>query len=588
MPDYLIAIAIGPIQDFIAAGRRTRDLWFGSKLLSDISRAAAMAVHHARGELIFPDVSALDNEAGIANIILARLGENTPPPERVQERARHDCEGIWKQAASAALERAGDLVRDQLWREQLDNVIEFYAAWVPLHPDDYRGSRLRVMRLLAGRKLVRNFVQWKGHARVPKSSLDGARESVLIDFEDRSKDLPATQARRLRLARGEHLDIVGLTKRLRSLQGFPSVSRIAADTWLRGLPEPNRARLNQLCEGLAQQDLLIRVPGHVFPYEGAAVYKTRHHELARENADLDEEGRELPPAYLPLTHYIEELERDFGIPDPYVACLVADGDKMGAALSGIDDPKLHKLFSKTLAQFAKEAGTIVHANYGSLVYSGGDDVLAFVPVSTAIQCALQLRDKFKEIVVPHAAGSSLSVGVAIGHSMENMEDLLEFAKAAERHAKEGDEKIEGNLKRDALAVHVHPRGGSPVTVRGRWNEGLPSRLNRWTAAYLDGTLSSKSAYDLKRLLADYKISEIERWDDPLFARAFPQDAARLLKRKATAAQTSRDIRALLDKITGWRSAEAVINELIVARRLAIAVRQPSKLKGVGRVLPLAG
>ena len=38
---YLISIAIGPVQDFIASARRSRDLWFGSWLLSELSKTAA-------------------------------------------------------------------------------------------------------------------------------------------------------------------------------------------------------------------------------------------------------------------------------------------------------------------------------------------------------------------------------------------------------------------------------------------------------------------------------------------------------------------------------------------------------------------
>jgi CRISPR-associated protein Cmr2 len=41
MTDYLLALSIGPVQNFIAAARRTRDLWFGSHVLSEISKAAA-------------------------------------------------------------------------------------------------------------------------------------------------------------------------------------------------------------------------------------------------------------------------------------------------------------------------------------------------------------------------------------------------------------------------------------------------------------------------------------------------------------------------------------------------------------------
>ncbi len=56
---YLFLVTIGPVQDFIAASRKTRDLWFGSMLLGKVSRAAAVALENhidkARGDaLIFP------------------------------------------------------------------------------------------------------------------------------------------------------------------------------------------------------------------------------------------------------------------------------------------------------------------------------------------------------------------------------------------------------------------------------------------------------------------------------------------------------------------------------------------------------
>ena len=35
---YLFALSLGPVQEFIAAGRRTADLQFGSKLLVEIAQ----------------------------------------------------------------------------------------------------------------------------------------------------------------------------------------------------------------------------------------------------------------------------------------------------------------------------------------------------------------------------------------------------------------------------------------------------------------------------------------------------------------------------------------------------------------------
>ncbi len=60
MPSFFI-LALGPVQDFIATAKRCRDLWFGSWLLSELSKAAAQAValHPGsnRNALIFPHVA---------------------------------------------------------------------------------------------------------------------------------------------------------------------------------------------------------------------------------------------------------------------------------------------------------------------------------------------------------------------------------------------------------------------------------------------------------------------------------------------------------------------------------------------------
>ena len=111
-----------------------------------------------------------------------------------------------------------------------------------------------------------------------------------------------------------------------------------------------------------------------------------------------------------------------GKPIPYLAVLVADGDKMGAAISRLESPAKHRDFSLALAGFAEEARRITAAHQGVLVYAGGDDVLAFLPVDKCLDCARELHDVFAELL--NAYGSpTLSVGLAIGHFMENLEDL---------------------------------------------------------------------------------------------------------------------------------------------------------------------
>ena len=75
MATYLILVSIGPVQEFIAQARRTRDLWYGSELLSELSRSVARSLADSGAELIFPHSAAARN---VANKILARLEYGVP------------------------------------------------------------------------------------------------------------------------------------------------------------------------------------------------------------------------------------------------------------------------------------------------------------------------------------------------------------------------------------------------------------------------------------------------------------------------------------------------------------------------------
>ena len=140
MSEHLLAMAIGPVQDFIAAARRTRDLWFGSHVLSEISKAAAKTVADQVGleALIFPAPQAADELAphnteaklAVANVILVRLPSGTVPTD-VAKAAKRAAETRWREFADKAKTRAGH-IREAVWHDQVDDVVEFYSAWATL------------------------------------------------------------------------------------------------------------------------------------------------------------------------------------------------------------------------------------------------------------------------------------------------------------------------------------------------------------------------------------------------------------------------------------------------------------------------
>ena len=187
MKEYLLALSIGPVQGFIAAARRTRDLWFGSYILSEVSKAAAKALDDMGAKLIFPapenkNLLAADSELQVTNHIMAKVSEELNP-EKLAKCAKEAARQRWLNFAESTLETVGrEKINLKIWDEQVIDVLELYAAWVPWDSSktSYKKARERLNLVLNGRKALRDFLpasgKWKG---IPKSSLDGARESVL-------------------------------------------------------------------------------------------------------------------------------------------------------------------------------------------------------------------------------------------------------------------------------------------------------------------------------------------------------------------------------------------------------------------------
>jgi CRISPR-associated protein Cmr2 len=548
---HLLAIAVGPVQEFIAAARRTRDLWFGSYLLSEISRAVARDVEGPDRQLIFPASWKPEVAENVANVILAKL--DASDPKEIAAKAKEAARKRWREFAEQAHGEVSSVIREDIWNDQVDDVIEFYAAWV-LHTDpmNYRDDRARVMRLLAGRKYCRDFLPARGRAGVPKSSLDGQRESVLKP----PSEWPSRFRTRLRIRDGEQLDVVGLVKRVAGgTQPYPSVARVAADPWVRG----NHAGLTDVisvCRQLGDQVIRpLTTATHpqfaAFPFEGTAVFTSRHHELEEETEVETDDLR-------PLRDALARLPQ----PEPYLAVLIADGDKIGEALSRLESADEHRAFSLALAGFAGEARQIVNAHNGVLIYGGGDDVLAFVPVDKCLGCARRLHDKFAELLKEYGT-LTLSVGVAIGHFMENLEDLLEHGRSAEKRAKQPD--------RDGLAVHLHKRGGAPIRIRARWIENPDEQIRGYAQLILADAIPSKLPYDLRTLADLYK-----NWPTETATTALRQDVLRMIRDKQPRSgrhHIPRIEEALRTRVTDAANVHRFAEELLVARQIASALQQ---------------
>ena len=208
-------------------------------------------------------------------------------------------------------------------------------------------------------------------------------------------------------------------------------------------------------------------------------------------------------------------------PKKYYAILYMDGDRMGQWLrgtheglarfsdilhpevrqalkndpqwSGILDqkrlitPAVHAAISGALANFSLKLvrWVIEERHAGRVVYAGGDDVLALLPVDDVLSAARELRALFSgeaqikngdlhvtfrdqtctgyiddfdgEPLLTMGPTATASIGVAIAHHMHPLDLTLQAARRAEKAAKE-------TYGRNALAVEVLKRSGEAISV----------------------------------------------------------------------------------------------------------------------------
>jgi len=575
MSGHLLLVTIGPVQEFIAQARRTRDLWYGSHLLSELARAGARALVQEGAELVLPPLEAGDPElepcpgflrgngtapASIANKLLAILPEGRDPGATARA-VRAAVLGFWRDELAAPVkEKCRALLArdvDGVWDEQIESFVEFYASWTPLG-EDYAEARRKLERAVAGRKMLREFAPWKhDRAGAPKSSLDGARVSVLAEV--RSKDV----VKKYRLNPGEQLDAVGLVKRAGGEpEQFVPLVNVALARWIEEAARIAPEELARLRERARELDLSRVNRGDLawtkaFPFDASVLIESRVRPTFK---DLRIERD--PQAF--VRHELRPLYRKIAEPSPYVACLVADGDRMGERLDRLRNPDVHRDFSRKLARFAADVRKIVEQEHrGSLVYAGGDDVLAFLPVVDAVPCADRLRRGFEE-----AVGGTLSVGIGIGHVMEGMGDLLELGRKAERLAK---------TERNALAVILDKRSGGQRQWKASWGVDPAERL-REDAKLVDEKLSTKKIHEIEAVRRRLPEPGGIEGDGAAWQRVLEGEVRRALARNEPASLKIEDVGLDLPGSYG-EAHEAVgrwVDRLSIARAIAEARPRPRR------------
>lgn len=644
----ILVIVVGPVQEFIESARKCRDLWFGSWLLSELARAAALGVCEAEGKpdsevLVFPGAKLDALGQAVANKIVARIqGEPAAVAAaaegKMRERLREVREAAFARVASGHPRRE-ELFKIEPARDQVDGLIEFLWASVEEKAEGYADSLKDAERLLAA---VKNSKHWRqpSWARdgVPKSSLDGVRESVLDESLyaaprglDTSKLRAPPSEERLRRSFGVHgserLCGVGLLKRFgnqwdggaapdmtllkeessvdrRRDEGANhperifSTSHVASGSFRAGLhvlasrrPEKKKSwerfqeKLEQIDKGLEwrlnvvpQKDPVTGwTDGSVF-YEGRLIetleelgYDTKARpggsSGAREDADVVKLARDA------LRDFLRSV-RELGEPIPYYALLLADGDRMGAVIADQKSWNEHQRLSRELENFASATRTIVKKHGGVLIYAGGDDVLAMLPLHTLLECSQELASGFKKAMESWQIRESdgvlrsptLSMGIAVVHHLMPLDEALRLVRKTEKVAKKMRYK-------DALAVVVQKRGGESTEVAGYWGV-LDKNLELLVELHRAEAVSVKTQYELMDLV--WRLGEKGEDISESMRPVVKAEVSRLLARKRAKQgkeELAKKTREKLEELQANSHPARLGRELYVAQLLARAKEQ---------------
>ena len=605
MTQYVLTLSIGPVQEFIASARRSRDLWSGSWLLSEMAKAAAKSLFEAGAQMVFPFVGEatkdrlepcdrMDDNFSVGNKIQVQVDAADDADVRdLVEQAKAAAQSRFETIARQALrelQAPQDLnvtLRNEIWQMQLNDYLEIQAAWARITEKGYSDASQRAASGLAARKATRDFTStgasnaWDERFMLPKSSLDGARETVLLEKANGDADLSDVVRRKLGLSRSEQLDCAGIVKRLGgNSEQFTPVTRVAADAWLQGLPENELSKLCDAYEPLIALNLATRVKGNQdiyadFPFDAQLLYRNRLDAALsdnKNNADASEKLSNLKNALKPIWH-------KYGEPCSYWAMLLADGDRMGELLDRAKTIGEHQAITEALSTFAESVPAKMRDFRAQCVYAGGDDVLGFVALDKAVDCADALRQAFsaclKKVsdVLKAEKTPTLSVGLAICHISTPLGNVRRLAKHAEKVAK-GD-NYSADQQRNGLGITLSVRSGSDSDWRVQWSDeaGLAA-FEKWKKWYREKKISSRIAYDSRDIFMRIDFSPSNDLSSELHQNIRQAEFARMLDkaRDMEGGKLDDEVQEALKRRLNARPDADALNvlatELIIARWLA--------------------
>jgi len=495
----VLVFSLGPVQSFIAEARRAADLFTGSTILSELAKAAAQAI--GTGKLVYP---ASVKDVNVPNVLVACLPAKDAPS--VAQRAQDALRQRWHEIADSAKQKFAELgvvdeTFDAIWNRQLENFWEIYWA-IAEDTSGYPDAYMRARAALDAAKRSRLFAPSEEPGI--KDTLSGQREALHRNGQISYHDVKSfwrhiaqsVGPSRLRPEGRERLDAIGATKRFCDLanKSFPSTSTVAVLDFIRRAQQRALNELHAHCGAVAKllgsYAYQPRASDPDWPFDGDLLFEeTFTPDRLGDSYALAQPDREKLNA---ARQTLKALYKAVGdSPSTYYALLVFDGDDMGQRISKClqqSNPRqAHTQLSRSLVVFAQRVRDIFKDAPECLIYNGGDDVMAFLPIEWALDKAKALACAFETVARQDAPiYGTASAGLVLVHHLHPLDAALRAARAAEAQAKQMPGKA-------ALCITALKRSGEQVNAVTKWND--LDRLKLLVDSMKQGHLASSFVSD---------------------------------------------------------------------------------------------
>lgn len=479
---HLFLFTIGPVQSFISQARKTQDLYTGSRILSELIKAAIDVVG-GRDKVIFPFAYPADDAkwAAVESLPNRFIAEVDLPESELAELGRKTKAAVlrkWKGYSAQAISKEFMLKVASTERltldcqginQQVDNHLDIHWIFEPYTEgvESYRKAFAEIETKLGAIKNVRVFEQFSYNGigeQGRKCSLDGQRnikfyrknegQRLTEDAIIQEKYLFAKAGQSLildydnfnlveikHLQPGEGLSAVSFIKRRVEFNGknndFESTADIALLNTIAFWKTKHKAALDAYKAQFGSN------------FNAQLFYEDNLNEKYFEKQGLSKELK-IPN----LKNQLSELESlakkgDLKL-SRYYAVIAFDGDSMGKWLGGeyLSEGQslkaFHQKFAYQLSIFAREAKAhLDDKNRGRTIYAGGDDFLGLININHLFDVLSELQQLFKKYVSDallefrkNEKVISFSAGICVAHYKEPLSIALSKAKMMEEHAKE--------------------------------------------------------------------------------------------------------------------------------------------------------